>query len=102
MGTHGSITWLDFRNDDLTRARDLIKSLQDESVIDELGFLALQTRFSDVFHPATSTQIRAARYLYFVAAIYAQLEREGVRSTEVAKLTRERQDELREVLAENE
>lgn len=33
-----AVTWLDFRADDLSRARDFIRSLQEEGVIDELGF----------------------------------------------------------------
>lgn len=34
---HDAVTWLDFRADDLARARDFIRSLQEEGVIDELG-----------------------------------------------------------------
>ena len=57
-----AVTWLDFRADDLSQARDFIRSLQEEGVIDELGFLALQGRFSDLLHPATTTLMRSARY----------------------------------------
>ena len=102
MARPTAVTWLDFRAEDLARARGFIKLLQDESVIDELGFLALLARFSDVFHPATSTPMSAPRYLYFVAGIYRQLEREAVRSSEIAALARRRQDALRDVLAESE
>ncbi|MEQ1897461.1 MAG: DUF6361 family protein [Vicinamibacterales bacterium] len=93
------VTWLDFRADDLTRARDFIKAFQDDGVLDELGFLTLLARFSDVFHPATSTLMRSSRYLYFAAGIYRQLEREGVRASVVKAEARKRQDALREVLA---
>jgi len=99
---HDAVTWLDFRADDLSRARDFIRSLQEEGVIDELGFLALQERFSDLLHPATTTLMRSARYFYFVAGIYRLLEHEGVRSSQVAQLARQRQDELRNVLADKE
>lgn len=94
-----AVTWLDFRADDLSQARDFIRSLQEEGVIDELGFLALQGRFSDLLHPATTTLMRSARYFYFVAGMYRLLEREGVRSSQVSQLARRRQDELRDVLA---
>lgn len=97
-----SVTWLDFRADDLLQARNFIRSLQEEGVIDELGFLALQARFSDLLHPATTTLMRSARYLYFVAGIYRQLEREGVRSSQVTLLAQQRQDALAKVLAGNE
>jgi len=78
---HDAVTWLDFRADDLARARDFIRSLQEEGVIDELGFLALLGRFSDLLHPATTTLMRSARYFYFIAGIYRSLEREGVRAS---------------------
>ena len=99
---HDAITWLDFRADDLVRARDFIRSLQEEGVIDELGFLALLGRFSDLLHPATTTLMRSARYFYFVAAIYRSLERDGVRASQVPHLSRQRQDELRDILSETE
>ena len=99
---HDAVTWLDFRADDLSQARDFIRSLQEEGVIDELGFLALHGRFSDLLHPATTTLMRSARYFYFVAGIYGLLEREGVRASQVSQLARQRQDELRDVLVAKE
>ena len=99
---HDAVTWLDFRADDLSQARSFIRSLQDEGVIDELGFLALLGRFSDLLHPATTTLMRSARYFYFVAGIYRLLEREGARSSQVSHLARQRQDELKDVLAAHE
>lgn len=97
-----AVTWLDFRADDLVQARDFIRSLQEEGVIDELGFLALLGRLSDLLHPATTTLMRSARYFYFVAGIYRSIEREAVRASDVPHLARQRQDELRDVLSENE
>ena len=81
--SHDAVTWLDFRADDLARARDFIRSLQEEGVIDELGFLALLGRFSDLLRPATTTLMRSARYFYFIAGICSSLEREGVRASQV-------------------
>lgn len=92
----GPVAWLDFRPDDLTRAQQFIDSMSEEGVLDELGFLSLFGAFADVFYPATTTVMSSARYLYFVAGIYRQLEREkGVRSSNVAKEVRARQDRLR-------
>lgn len=99
---HDTVTWLDFRADDLSQARDFIRSLQEEGVIDELGFLALQERFSDLLHPSTTTLMRSARYFYFVAGIYRLLERDGIRASHVSHISRLRQDELRDVLAKKE
>ena len=97
-----AVTWLDFRADDLAQAKDFIRQMQEEGVIDELGFLALQGRFSDLLHPATTTLLRASRYLYFIPAIYRQLEREEVRSNQIRTFAQQRQDQLATVLAVNE
>src|SRR6266568_6793251 len=102
MPQPGAIAWLDFRRDDMNRARDFILSMQGEGVLDELGFLALHGQFSDLFYPATSTLMRSARYFYFVADVYRQLEREGVTSSQVALTVRRRLDALRDVLSHNE
>lgn len=95
---HDAVTWLDFRADDLAQAREFIRSLQEEGVIDELGFLALLGRFSDLLHPATTTLMGAVRYFYFVAGIYRSLEHEEVRANQVSHISRLRQNELRDVL----
>jgi hypothetical protein len=60
-----AIAWLDFRRDDLLRARAFPKAMEGEGVLDELGFLALQGKFADVFYSATSTLMRGARYFFF-------------------------------------
>jgi hypothetical protein len=46
--------------------------------------------------------MRSSRYFYFIAGIYRQLEREGVRASRIKAEARSRQDALREVLAANE
>jgi hypothetical protein len=102
MITPGAIAWLDFRRDDLTRARDLIRSLQDEGLLDELGYLAMQGAFADQLYPATSTLMTSARYLYFVSAIYRWLETQGFTSTRIDREARRKMDELRDVLSRNE
>ncbi|ABS28168.1 DUF6361 family protein [Anaeromyxobacter sp. Fw109-5] len=102
MTDSNPVAWLDFRRGDLSRARDFIRSLQGEGVLDELGYLALQGQFADLYYPATSTLMRAARYFYFVAGAYRQLERERVTSSQVALALRRRLDALREILSHNE
>lgn len=97
-----SISWLDFSPEDLRRARDLIKGMQVEGVVDELGFGTLQSAIADRLYPATTTVMTTSRYLYFVPAIYVLLERRRTRSADVDEQARELQDQLREVLARNE
>lgn len=94
----GAVTWLDFQPDELSRARDFLRSLEEAGVIDELGFLALLGRFSDLLHPATTTLMQSSRYFYFVAGIYRQLERTGTRSSQVPHQIRKRLNELADTL----
>jgi len=97
-----SIVWLDLRSEDLHLARRFIKAMEGEGVLDELGFLGLQGRFADTFYPATSVLMSAPRYLYFLAGIYRQLEREYVPGINVQRESRRRMDRLRAILAKNE
>lgn len=102
VASRPTISWVDFSSEDLRRARDLIKGMQEEGVLDELGFGILQSAIADRLYPATTTVMTTSRYLYFVPATYALLERRRVRSGNVDDQARELQDELREVLARNE
>lgn len=102
MKVTNSIVWLDLRSEDLNLARRFIKLMEGEGVLDELGFLALQARFADTFYPATSVLMSAPRYLYFLAGIYRQLEREYVPGMNVQRESRRRMDRLRAILAQNE
>lgn len=97
-----SIVWLDLRSEDLENARRFIKAMEGEGVLDELGFLALQGRFADIFYPATSVLMSAPRYLYFVAGIYRQLEREWTPGLRAERESQRRMDRLRAVLVKHE
>lgn len=97
-----SISWVDFSPEDLRRARDLIKGMQDEGVLDELGFGILQSAIADRLYPATTTVMTVSRYLYFVPAIYTLLERQRIPTREIDNEARDLQDQLRRVLDANE
>jgi hypothetical protein len=84
---------------DISRARAVLKSLSQPGVLDELGYLVLQTAFADRLYPATNTIMTRARYLVFVPAIYRYLEQRGkTLHKDVDRIVRDVQDELRKVL----
>lgn len=92
-----SITWLVVNDDDVQRAREVLRTLKQEGMLDELGFGPMQSAFADWFYPATNTIMTRPRYLYFVAAIYKHIEASRD-SRSPGKVARELQDDLRQVL----
>jgi hypothetical protein len=71
------IVWLSSSSAEIRRARNVLKALTPGGVIDELGFLILNSAFADRFYPAVTTPMTRARYFFFVPAIYQYIERSG-------------------------
>jgi hypothetical protein len=102
VGAHpekASIEWVDLSLDDVRQAKEFLRSLQDEGVLDELGFGILQSAIADQLYPATNTQMTRSRYLFFLPAIYEVLERElrrrVIRSSQLPQRAIQLQDALR-------
>ncbi|HYO54264.1 DUF6361 family protein [Archangium sp.] len=93
-----NIAWLDFRPEDMRSARTLIRELQEEGLLDELGFGVLQNAIADRLYPATSTIMTASRYLFFLPAIYEHLENKRTPSRDIEEAARAKQNQLRDVL----
>jgi hypothetical protein len=70
-----TIAWLSFSPDEIERACALVRALDGEGVLDELGFGPLQGAFADRFYPATSTIQTRCRYVFFVGSVYRYIER---------------------------
>lgn len=97
------VVWLGSSAADIAVARDALRKAQLPGVLDELGFMVLQAAFADRLYPGVNTIMTRARYLVFVAAIYAHLETSGAaRGRDVDREARRLQDELRQALAKNE
>lgn len=88
-----SFTWLDYSEADRRKMLDVINAFREKETRDELGLGSARDAFADQLFPGTSTIQTRARYFFFVPWIYAQLERERVRSNEVARHAR--RDEIR-------
>jgi hypothetical protein len=100
---HTGIGWLSSSAAEISRARQLLKTMTQSGVIDELGFLILLGAFADHFYPAITTPMTRARYLIFVPAIYQYIEHSGrAVGRDVDRLARDTQFSLLQALLRNE
>jgi hypothetical protein len=89
--------------DEIGRARGALHAKAPTGVLDELGFLVLQTAFANRLYPATNTVMTRARYLVFVPAIYRYIEETGKGvGKDVDEISRDLQHALRDALLANE
>ena len=56
--------WIDFSKQDRTNAINIINSMKEKGVLDELGFGSLRQAFADFFFPGTSTIQTRAKYFF--------------------------------------
>jgi hypothetical protein len=74
MTTTTGLFWIASSDQDIAKARAVLRSLKPAGVLDELGFLVLLGAFSGRLYPAISTIMTRARYFLFVPAIYQYIE----------------------------
>ena len=74
MTNTSGLFWIASSDQDIAKARAVLRSLKPAGVLDELGFLVLLGAFSDRLYPAISTIMTRARYFLFIAAIYRHIE----------------------------
>lgn len=61
--------WIDFSKQDKSNAVNIINSLEEKGVLDELGFGSIRGAFADTFFPGTSTIQTRAKYFLVVPYI---------------------------------
>lgn len=61
--------WIDFSKQDRANAINIIDSMKEKGVLDELGFGSLRQAFADFFFPGTSTIQTRAKYFFIVPYI---------------------------------
>lgn len=61
--------WIDFSKQDKNNAINVINSLAEKGVLDELGFASIRSAFSDTFFPGTSTIQTRAKYFLLIPYI---------------------------------
>lgn len=58
--------WIDFSKDDKNNAINIINSMKDKGVLDELGFGSIRQAFANYFFPGTSTIQTRAKYFLII------------------------------------
>ena len=61
--------WIDFSRQDKADSINIINSMKEKGVLDELGFGALRQAFANCFFPGTSTIQTRAKYFFIVSYI---------------------------------
>jgi len=84
--------WLDYSERERRKMLDVIDVFREHDTRDELGVGSVRDAFADMLFPGTSTIMTRARYFLLVPWAYQRLERQRVRSAEIA--THARQAEL--------
>lgn len=79
---------------------DVIKLFEERDTRDELGLGSIRDAFADILFPGTSTIQTRARYFLFVPWMYRILERQGVSSTNIGRVARDRELALIDALAQ--
>jgi hypothetical protein len=103
MPVRPGVVWLSTSSAEIARAREVIRALRQEGVIDELGFLMLNGAFAERFYPGVTTIMTRARYLIFIPAIYQYIEQSRLGlNRDVDRLSRDLQFALRNALKKNE
>ena len=72
------IGWIDFSKQDKSNALNVIQSLNEPGVLDELGFGIIRNAFANDFFPGTSTLHTRSKYLYLTANILYEFQKKCV------------------------
>lgn len=93
------ISWLLLSSAKINEARRVLRSIELQGTVDELGFQKMSRKISDYFYPAITTLMTRPRYLFFIASMYRYLESgKCKKGNSVEKRSRELQNELLEKL----
>lgn len=72
------IGWIDFSKQDKSNALNVIQSLNEPGVLDELGFGIIRNAFANDFFPGTSTLHTRSKYLYLIVNILYEFQKNCV------------------------
>ena len=87
-----TFVWLDYSERERRKMLDVVDLFREHDTRDELGVASVRDAFADMLFPGTSTIMTRARYFLLVPWAYLRLEKQRVRSAEIA--ARARQAEL--------
>jgi hypothetical protein len=83
--TASVFTWIDHSEAERRKMLHVIDMFRERGTRDELGLSVMRDAFADALFPGTGSVQRRARYFFFVPWMFERLEREGVRSADIAR-----------------
>jgi hypothetical protein len=95
-----SLSWIDHDKTARERTQRILSLFTEKGVRDELGIGTIQTAIADQLFPGTSTLHSRLRYLFFVTWVYQRLAAEGSKPERIARLVKEREQEIIRALLE--
>ena len=97
-----TFTWIDHSESERRRMLDAIDMFRERSTRDELGLSVIRDGFSGALFPGTGSLQRRARYFFFIPWMFVALEREGVRSADIARRAKQVEVKLIDALKSEE
>ena len=96
------IGWVDYSREERNKIINIIKLLEGQDAIDELGIGAVRDVFSDFLFPGISVLQTRAKYFVLVPYLFQMVQAEGIDdATKVAEYVRRHEEKLVEVLVRN-
>src|SRR6478735_1281492 len=95
-------TWIDHSEAERRKMLDAIDMFRERSTRDELGLCVIRDGFSDALFPGTGSLQRRARYFFFIPWMFEALEKEGVRSADLARRAKQIEVQLIDALKNEE
>jgi hypothetical protein len=79
-----AFVWLDYSERERRKMLDVVDLFREHDTRDELGIGSVRDAFADMLFPNTSTIMTRARYFLLVPWTYQRLEKQRVKSGEIA------------------
>jgi hypothetical protein len=89
-----AFVWLDYSERERRKMLDVVDLFREHDTRDELGIGSARDAFADMLFPGTSTIMTRARYFLLVPWTYQRLEKQRVRSAEMAARARKAELDL--------
>jgi hypothetical protein len=87
-GMPSSFAWIDHSDAHRRKMLDAIDLFREQGTRDELGLSVIRDGLANLLFPGTGALQTRARYFFFVPWMYQSLEREHVRSSDIARRAR--------------
>src|ERR1700692_2724156 len=93
-----AFVWLDYSERERRKMLDIVDLFREHDTRDELGIGSVRDTFADLFFPGTSTIMTRARSFLLVPWTYQRLEKQRIRSEQIAERARRAETTLVDVI----